>query len=109
MTNGIGRRQFISVCGGATVAWPLAARAQQPAMRRIGVLIAISDDLEGKDRAIKFKQALSRLGWTEGDNIQFDTRFAGGDPEQIRGYAKELIGLHPDAIFAASTPAVSGG
>jgi putative ABC transport system substrate-binding protein len=75
---GIGRREFVSLLGGAAVAWPLAARAQQPErMRRIGVLLAAAaDDAEFQARIGAFLQGLQQLGWTDGRNVRIDTRWA---------------------------------
>jgi putative tryptophan/tyrosine transport system substrate-binding protein len=70
------RREFISLLGGATIAWPLAARAQ-PAerMRRIGVLLpAAADDAEFQARVGAFQQGLALLGWTIGRNVRIDSR-----------------------------------
>ena len=66
------RREFITLLGGAAVAWPLAARAQQgDRMRRIGVLTYIpADDAEGQARLAAFTQALTQLGWSEGRNLR---------------------------------------
>jgi hypothetical protein len=66
MTFCTGRRAFITFLGGAAVAWPLAARAQQPdRMRRIGVLMTTSaDDPEGQSRIAAFHQGLQQWGWT---------------------------------------------
>jgi putative ABC transport system substrate-binding protein len=73
------RRQFITLLGGAA-AWPLAARAQQvEQMRRIGVLMGVADDPEGQTRVAALKQGLQELGWTDGRNIQVETRFGGVD------------------------------
>jgi putative ABC transport system substrate-binding protein len=75
------RRDFITLLGGAAVAWPLAARAQQPErMRRIGVLIpTAADDVEGQARFAALLQGLVQLGWAEGRNLRIDTRWGGGD------------------------------
>jgi len=74
------RRQFITLLGGAA-AWPLAARAQQTErVRRIGLLMGVADDREGQARVTALKQGLQDLGWTEGRNIQIETRFGGRTP-----------------------------
>ena len=74
MTAFIGRREFITLLGGAAAAWPLAARAQQPErMRRIGVLMNFAaDDPEGQARLAAFLQGLQELGWTDGRNVRID-------------------------------------
>ena len=66
------RRKFITL-GGATAAWPLAARAQQAEARRIGVLMAVTaDDAEAREELAGFREGLARLGWIEGRTIQID-------------------------------------
>jgi ABC-type uncharacterized transport system substrate-binding protein len=99
------RREFITLLGGAAVAWPLAARAQQPErVRRIGVLMNVAaDDPEGQARIVAFVQGLQQLGWSDGRNVRIDIRWGGGDPERIRKYAAELVAIAPDAILATST------
>ena len=103
------RREFITLLGGA-VAWPLAARAQQPErMRRIGVLMSLAaDDPEMKARLAAFLQGLQALGWTDGRNVRIDTRSAAGDAERIRRYAAELVALAPDVILASGGQVVGG-
>jgi putative tryptophan/tyrosine transport system substrate-binding protein len=103
------RRQFIALFGGATAAWPLAARAQQPAgTRRIGVLMNyFSDAPEGRARTAAFMQALQKLGWIEGDNVRVDIRWAGDDSERFRRYSEELVGLNPDVILASTSLSVA--
>ena len=101
----IKRREFITLLGGAAAAWPLAARAQQPdRVRRVGVLMGISDDPEGQARVAVFRQALAALGWTEGRNVQFIYRWSAGDVVYARQFAKELLDLRSDVILANSTP-----
>ena len=110
MTVTIGRRECLVALGGTAVAWPLAARAQQTAerIRRIGVLIGFAEtDSYGQASANAFRQGLEQLGWVEGRNIRVDYRFAAGDPALFKTYADELVGLRPDAILAAATPAVA--
>jgi len=104
----IRRRQFIVTLGGAAAAWPLAARAQQAdRVRRIGVLMGLAeDDPDAKARLAPFRQALDRLGWSEGGNVRLDYRFAPAGV-QVHVLARELVALHPDAILAQTTPVVA--
>ena len=92
------RREFIAMlCGSA--AWPLAARAQPDRRRKIGVLAGIAADYrEGNARLAAFLQGLQQLGWTEGQNLQIEYRWAAGNRADLRKYAAELIGLAPDVI-----------
>jgi putative ABC transport system substrate-binding protein len=99
------RREFITLLGGAAAAWPLVAHAQQrEKMRRIGVLLSLSDsDPEGRLRVEAFRQGLENHGWTEGRNIQIEYRRTGSSPERARAYAAELVAMEPEVIFAAPT------
>jgi putative ABC transport system substrate-binding protein len=101
------RRQFITLVGGAAVAWPLAVRAQQPErMRRIGVLMSTAaDDPESQFRLAAFLQGLQGFGWTVGQNVQIDTRWASGDVVRLRSYAAELLTLSPDIMVAGGRAA----
>ena len=96
------RRKFISLLGGAAVAWPLLAGAQQgERMRRIGVLmITAADDPEGQARISAFLQGLHQLGWTDGRNVRLDYRWTAANADEIRKYATELVALAPDVILA---------
>jgi putative tryptophan/tyrosine transport system substrate-binding protein len=96
------RREFIAALGGAAVAWPSTARAQQPErMRRIGVLMSLAaDDPVGQARVKAFQQGLQQLGWTDGRNVRIDYRWAAGNVENSRKYAAELVALAPDVILA---------
>jgi putative ABC transport system substrate-binding protein len=98
------RRTFM--LGGAAAAWSLAARAQQSEqMRRIGVLMGdAEDDPEVKARLRAFREALDRLGWSEGRNVRIDYRFAANNPDQYQPLAKQLIRLQPDVLLAYTTP-----
>ena len=100
------RREFISLFGGAAVAWPLAARAQ-PAerVRRIGILFPLAEsDAEAQDAFAAFRQNLTQLGWTDGRNARIDVRWATGDVGRIQTYAKDLVALQPDVILVRATP-----
>jgi putative ABC transport system substrate-binding protein len=99
------RREFITLLGGAAAAWPLAARAQQGGVRRIGVLTPLAaDDAESQARQGAFLQGLQEAGWSVGRNVKIDYRFAAGDAERIRQYAAELVALKPDVILATGSP-----
>jgi putative tryptophan/tyrosine transport system substrate-binding protein len=99
------RREFITLLAGAAATWPLAARAQQgERVRRIGVVMVTKEtDPETPLRAMAFRQALAKLGWSQGRNVVIDSRF--GDLNRMRAQAKELTALAPDVIVAESTPA----
>ena len=101
------RREFITLLGG-TVAWPLAARAQQPGrMRRVGVLMTLSaDDPEGLARVTAFAQGLQELGWRDGRDVRIDYRWAAADAASFHRHAQELLTLGPDVIIATATPSV---
>ncbi len=96
------RREFITLLGGAAVAWPLAARAQQPErMRRIGIILnAAADAAEYQAWVGAFLQALALSGWTIGRNVRIDIRWAGANAAEIRRHAAELAALAPDVILA---------
>jgi ABC-type uncharacterized transport system substrate-binding protein len=102
MAIDIGRRKLISALGGATIAWPLTALAQQSErMRRIGVLLPLAaDDTGAQAFYAAFVQGLQQLGWTDGRNVGIDTRWAAGNAADMRKYAAELAALAPDVILA---------
>jgi hypothetical protein len=90
------RREFITLPGGAPVAWPLAARAQQRAqMRRIGIMLSGSEN--DPERVGALRDGLKALGWIEGRSYTFEYRWPGGDPERVnREGAAEGNQPHPD-------------
>jgi len=94
------RREFITLLGGAAVAWPLVARAQQPArVRRVGILMPYpKGDSENEARVRAFKQELARLGWTDGANIRFDERWTADNMDRVRAEAASLVASNPDVI-----------
>src|SRR6516165_855287 len=100
------RREFIAVIGGAAIAWPLAARAQQSGpVRRIGVLIGFAEsDPAVQSWLTAFRDALAKLGWTEGRNLRIEVRWTDADPDKMKTFAKELVDLRPDAILSVTTP-----
>jgi putative ABC transport system substrate-binding protein len=103
------RRDFIKAISVWAGTWPLGVRAQQSErMRRIGVLMAFSEnDPEARSWAGGFREELARLGWTEGHNIQINVRWATADVESLERSAKQLVALQPDLILTGSTPATA--
>ena len=95
------RRQFITLLGGAAVAWPLAAPAQQATMKRVGFLTGL-DDSEARERFAAFSQALAALGWIADRNVEIVARFGTADPGRNRAYVTEIIALAPDVIVASN-------
>src|SRR6516164_7754287 len=107
MSAKLKRRKFITLLGGAAASWPLAVLAQQgERMRRIGVLMGVLDDREGQARVTALKEGLQELGWTDGRNVQIETRFGGADVGRIRGQATELVALAPDVLVGQGTPVI---
>jgi ABC-type uncharacterized transport system substrate-binding protein len=96
-------RKFITLLGGVTVAWPLAARAQQGGrVRRRVMVVSAESDPEGQARVAAFREELQRLGWTEGLNLRIDLFWTAGDADRIRTCATDLVHLKPDVMRAAS-------
>jgi putative ABC transport system substrate-binding protein len=102
------RREFITLIGGgaATLAWPLAARAQQPqTMRRIGVLVVFAEtDPVARSQIAAMVQGLQDLGWSEGRNVRIDYRWSAAERSEALGLAKELVATGPDLIVACGGP-----
>jgi putative ABC transport system substrate-binding protein len=96
------RREATTLLGGAAFAWPLAARAQQPArMKRVGFLTGL-DDSEARARFAAFSQALAALGWIADRNVEIVARFGTADPGRNRAQVTEVIALAPDVIVASN-------
>jgi putative ABC transport system substrate-binding protein len=103
------RREFITLLSGAAIAWPLAARAQQPAMpvRRIGFLWSVG----ARTTAMRgwldaFHQGLKEHGWFEGQNLSVEYRFAEGKMDLLPEIAAELVRLPLEVIVAEGTAAI---
>src|SRR5262249_26213158 len=94
------RRDFLSLLGGAAAAWPLAARAQQPAMPVIGLLelgAPSSYDLSG------FRQGLREAGYVKNQNLMIEYRWANNDPERLPGMADDLVHRQVRVIAALAS------
>ena len=107
MTGHIGRREFITLLGGA-VAWPLAARAQQGGreQRIVALMSMAADDPEAQPRVAAFESGLRELGWLDGHNLRVEYRWV-SDGDLLRRNAAELARMPPDLILATSTPAMA--
>jgi ABC-type uncharacterized transport system substrate-binding protein len=103
------RREFITLLGGAAAARPLAARAQQSdRKKRVAVMMAYTEsDPEGQLLLRTFAEALEEIGWKANRNLISEYRWAGGDIDLMRMFAKELVRLQPDVILANTTPVIA--
>jgi putative tryptophan/tyrosine transport system substrate-binding protein len=108
MKNGITRRRYAALLGGAVGMWAIALRAQ-PAERKcvVGVLMGLAHDAETQARAKLIEQGLAQKGWIIGKNLRIEYRFAAGDAERMLSLSKELVALRPDVIIGHSTPVVA--
>jgi putative tryptophan/tyrosine transport system substrate-binding protein len=99
------RRKFIVLLGGAA-AWPLAARAQAKRIPRVGVLMGlVESDATDQSHLTAFRDALAKLGWTDGRNIRIEVRWGGGDPALYARGAAELVALNAEVLVSEGTPA----
>ena len=108
MAIDIARREFILAFGGAAVAWPIAAGAQQSRrMRRMGLLVGYAEnDSEAQAHIAALRETLQKLGWTANHDIQINERWASGDVDKMHRYAAELVRLNPDVIVGVSVSVV---
>jgi len=100
------RREFIGLLGGS-LAWPLAARAQQT-LRRVAVInVRLETDPLGQSQLKAFRQGFEKLGWIDGRNVKIDVRWASGSADRMREIVSEFVASKPDVIVASGTPAVA--
>src|SRR5262249_43616368 len=97
------RREFITLLGGAA-AWPVAARAQQPAVPVIGVLFGGSPTSQSS-RLSAIRAGLNAVGFIEGQNVAFEYRWAEGQYDRLPGLAAELAGRRVTVIVAIGNTA----
>jgi putative ABC transport system substrate-binding protein len=104
MASHIERRKFLATLGGAAVAWPIAARAQQPAMPVIGLFDPRTPDAMA-DRLRAFRLGLKDVGYVEGENLTIMYRFAEDQHDRLPELAAELVRRRVTVIAASATPA----
>src|SRR6516225_1890742 len=101
----IGRRQFITLLGGALADQAIPANAQEPVrVRTVGTLMGLANDAEAKARIEAFEKGLESEGWSLGQNLRNEHRYAEGDSTRMQALAQELVELKPDCILGQSTP-----
>ena len=107
------RRELITLLSGAAVTWPVVARAQRAMVpsdrvRIVGVLLSQSEgSQEAKDRVTAIRDALQKLGWTDGRNIRIEVRYSDGNAQRMQAGADELLKIGPDVLIASATSPLS--
>jgi putative ABC transport system substrate-binding protein len=98
------RRDFITLLGGALVDQAIPANAQELRVRTVGVLMGFPNDAEAKARTDAFEKGLESEGWSLGQNLRIEYRYAEGNFARMEALTKELVELKPDCVLGQSTP-----
>jgi putative ABC transport system substrate-binding protein len=102
------RRRFLALGSGAAALCSIVPRARAAGRTRIvGFLMGLENDAESQARVRAFEEGLAKQGWTLGQDLHIEYRFAAGDASRTRAFAEELVGLGPDLIVGHSTPVVT--
>jgi len=102
------RREFIRLLGGALAAQAIPANAQEAVrVRTVGALMGFANDAEAKTRIEAFEKGLESEGWSLGQNLRIEYRYAEGDSVRMKALAKQVVELKPDCILGHSTPVVT--
>jgi putative ABC transport system substrate-binding protein len=105
---GMRRRQFLLLLGSALAARPTPILAQDSkSLPKVGFLLGLANDAEAQARVIAFEEEMRKAGWTPGRDVQMEYRFAGGDAQRMKAFAKELVALKPAVIVGHSTPVIT--
>jgi len=103
------RREFITLIGGALADQAIPANAQEPVrVRTVGALMGFANDAEAKVRTEAFETGLESEGWSLGQNLRIEYRYAEGDSMRMQALAKELAELKPDCISRPEHPGHRG-
>jgi putative ABC transport system substrate-binding protein len=102
--SGIERREFITLLGSAAAAWPITARAQQPAIPVIGYLNLASPESDVSSRLTGLRRGLNETGYVEGRNFVIEYRWAGNQADRLPALAADLVQLRVAVIVAPGLP-----
>jgi putative ABC transport system substrate-binding protein len=100
----VNRRRFVTLLGVAAATWPVAARAQQPAVPIVGYLSAAASDSPSANLAV-FRRGLAEAGYVEGQNVAIEYRWSGDQPDRLRALATELVSRKVTVLYAVSNAA----
>ena len=108
MASNLGRRDILALLGAALTSAASPANAQRTGrVRVVGALMGLANDAETQARSKAFEQGLERAGWSIGENLRVEYRYAEGDSARMQAFAKDLVELKPDCIVGHSTPVVT--